>query len=99
MLDALSATAEVRKIQLPAIQGIVRDTATRAAEMEAYATVDARFREYLETYYAPNHSTESHGILWAAAKKWGEHNGYREMEILYEDYAELNDEELKSFKY
>lgn len=97
MLDALTATKALRKIQIPAIQGVVRDSAARKAEKEAYAEVDAQFRAYLEFHYAPHHSDESHEILWSAAKKWGKHKGYPEIEILYEDYSGLDDEGLKSF--
>lgn len=99
MLDALSATEAIRKIQEPAIRGVHRDAKAREAEMAAYAVVNAQFRQYLEHFFAAEHNQESRDILWAAAEKWGGHNGYTEIQELYKDYAELNDEELKNFKY
>lgn len=99
MLDANSATAALRKIQQPAINGVFRDEATRVQENVEYAKVDAQFREYLETYYAEHLSAASRDIVWNAAYKNGMHKGYREVEICYEDYAELDDEILATVKW
>lgn len=98
MLDANSASAAVRKIQEPAIQGVVRTKEERLVEMAAYQKVDQEFREYLETYYAGHLSQASRDIVWKLAYENGIGDYYAGVEYCYKDYAELDDELVATLK-
>lgn len=102
MLNAEQATEAVKTLPYPTSDQFNSKEEFRAARAEYRAAEDAvtaEFRAYLEDTYAWAHPTEARQTLWTAAWSNGHASGYQNVEAHYNDYSDLNEEELEELDY
>lgn len=90
MLNAHETEAAIRN--LPSVMAI-KDRDERVAQdlsnREAKNGFESQFRSYLENTYASEIPVGAHGALFSKAWSDGHSSGYGEVEMHYQDLAEL----------